>query len=286
MVHSLIQFEDDARGVAAITAGGGMARRIKGVATLANLARLACDSDVGIADVARSRLGEPLNLRMVRLLAPVDLPDPARLHVTDAAPPSAAHRPDWRYRGDGSTLVAARDPLAVPGFALVGSERPEIGAVYYVRHDRTPVRVGFVLGNRFCDRSAARTLPHWPAQIGQRDTALAPELVLGALPRAVAVTSRLLRDGVVERERTFIAGEATMAETIATLEARRFEDGVVGRPGDLHVHFFGAGAPAAEEFQALPGDAFEVLASAFGYPMRNAITLATRTRARAMTRIG
>lgn len=284
MVDSLIQFEDGVRGVAALI--GGFARRIKGAATLVDLAAHAIEAEMPLTEVAAARLGEPLNLRMVRLLAPIDLPDPARLHVSDSgAPPAnrAGSEPaGWRYRGDGRSLAGPGTVLTVPEFALDGSERPEIAGLYLIGADRTPVRIGFVLGNRFHDHAAARTHRHFPAQLSPRPTALGPEVRLGDLPREIIVTSRLLRDGVVHRERSFGAGDAHLPQPIADLERRRFEGGIVGRPGDVLLHFFVAPSGHAEDaVRTQPDDAFEAFATGFALPMRNAIAFAPRVRARA-----
>jgi len=280
MIDSLIQFEDGARGVAALI--GGFARRIKGAATLADLAEHALETGVPLAEAAAARLGEPLNLRMVRLLAPIDLPDPARLHVSDSGAAAASRDSGWRYRGDGRSLAGPGIVLTVPEFALDGSERPEIAGLYLIAADRTPVRIGFVLGNRFHDHAAARTHRHFPAQLSPRPTALGPEVRLGDLPHDIIVTSRLLRDGVVERERRFGAGDAHLPHPIAELERRRFEGGIVGRPGDVLVHFFvGAGGDAEAAVRTQPDDAFEATATGFTLPMRNPIAFAPRVRAKA-----
>ncbi|MDF0488211.1 FAH family protein [Sphingomonas sp. H39-1-10] len=279
MIDSLIQFEDGARGVAALI--GGFARRIKGAATLADLAEHALDTGVPLAEVAEARLGEPLNLRMVRLLAPIDLPDPARLHVSDSGAAAAGRGSGWRYRGDGRSLAGPGTVLTVPEFALDGSERPEIAGLYLIAGDRTPVRIGFVLGNRFHDHAAARTHRHFPAQLSPRPTALGPEVRLGALPHEIIMTSRLLRDGVVERERRFGAGDAHLPHPIAELERRRFEGGILGRPGDVLVHFFvGTGGDAEDAVRTQPDDAFEATATGFTLPMRNPIAFAPRVRVR------
>ncbi|RZF64973.1 FAH family protein [Sphingomonas populi] len=279
MIDSLIQFEDGARGVAALI--GGFARRIKGAATLADLAEHALETGVPLADAAAPRLGEPLNLRMVRLLAPIDLPDPARLHVSDSGAAAASRDSGWRYRGDGRSLAGPGIVLTVPEFALDGSERPEIAGLYLIAADRTPVRIGFVLGNRFHDHAAARTHRHFPAQLSPRPTALGPEVLLRTLPEEIIVTSRVLRDGVVERERRFGAGNAHLPHPIAELERRRFEGGIVGRPGDVLVHFFvGTSGDAEAAVRTQPDDAFEATATGFTLPMRNPIAFAPRVRAK------
>ena len=80
MIASLVQFDDGARGVAAMTSDG--ARRVIGVSTVLELAELAVQSEIGLAALAETRLGDPVDLASVRLLVPIDHADDAHLVVT------------------------------------------------------------------------------------------------------------------------------------------------------------------------------------------------------------
>ncbi|MGN6820213.1 MAG: AraD1 family protein [Sphingomonas sp.] len=277
MIRSLVQFDDGGRGVAAL--GGHGARRVTGASTVLSLAQEALAQGARLADLAAARLGEPLDLSAVRLLCPIDHPDPAHLlvsgtgltHLGSAEGRDKMHRaaienpaptdsmkmflmgveggkpqqgttgvqPEWFYKGDGAILAAPGAPLDMPDFALDGGEEPEIAGIYLVAPDGTPVRIGFALGNEFSDHVTERGNYLWLAHSKLRAAALGPELLLGDLPQDVRGTSRILRDGEVLWEKPFVSGEANMSHSLANLEHHHFKYAGFRRPGDLHVHFFG-----------------------------------------------
>jgi hypothetical protein len=309
MIRSLVQFErDGARGVGAL-APDGTARVVTGAATTLALAAEALAAGTGLAALAASRLGDPLDLAAVRLLVPVDHSDPAhllvsgtglthlgsaegrdRMHKAAAAgqatdsmrmflmgleggkPPAGETgvQPEWFYKGDGSILVASGEPLVRPAFALDGGEEPEIAGIYMVAPDGRPVRLGFALGNEFSDHVTERGNYLWLAHSKLRQAALAPELLLGTLPDRVAGTSRILRDGAVLWEKPFLSGEGNMSHSLANLEQHHFKYALFRRPGDLHVHFFGTGTlSCADGIETRPGDVFHLEADAFLLPLAN-----------------
>ena len=282
MIVSLVQFDDgqpdrQGRGVAAITSDG--ARRVVGVATTLELADLAIQSEMGLAALAETRLGEPVDLANVRLLSPIDHPDDAHLLVSgtglthlgsaegrdqmhrkaaenpdptdsmkmflmgvDGGKPAAGAQgvqPEWFYKGDGAILADPGTPLTMPDFALDGGEEPEIAGIYLIATDGTPVRIGFALGNEFSDHVTERGNYLWLAHSKLRPAALGPELLLGDLPADIRGTSRIVRDGSTVWEKPFLSGEANMSHSIANLEHHHFKYAGFRRPGDVHVHFFG-----------------------------------------------
>src|SRR5690606_20078186 len=44
-------------------------------------------------------------------------------------------QPEWFYKGDGSSVVGPGASIVSPGFALDGSEEPEIAGVYLIDDD-------------------------------------------------------------------------------------------------------------------------------------------------------
>lgn len=275
-VRSLVQFFDGERRVAAIAED---ARLVEGARTTLDLARGARDSGCTLADHALGRLGARIDLSTVRLLPPIDHPDPAHLlvsgtgltHLGSAEGRDAMHRsaqqathqtdsmrmfllgveggkpaggavgaqPEWFYKGDGSALLASGEALEFPAYAQDGSEEPEIAAIYLIDDDGTPVRLGFALGNEFSDHVVERGNYLWLAHSKLRRAALGPELRLGALPDDVRGVSRILRDGALLWEKPFLTGEANMSHSIANLEHHHFKYRTFRRPGDVHVHFLG-----------------------------------------------
>ncbi|WP_010218044.1 AraD1 family protein [Sphingomonas sp. PAMC 26621] len=312
MIVSLVQFDDGARGVAAMTSDG--ARRVIGVSTMLELADLAVQSEMGLAALAETRLGDVVDLTSVRLLTPIDHADDAHLlvsgtgltHLGSAEGRDQMHRkaaenpdptdsmkmflmgvdggkplagetgvqPEWFYKGDGAILAGPGEELTMPGFALDGGEEPEIAGIYLIAPDGTPVRLGFALGNEFSDHVTERGNYLWLAHSKLRPAALGPELLLGDLPADVRGTSKIVRDGATVWEKPFLSGEANMSHSIANLEHHHFKYAGFRRPGDVHVHFFGTATLSfSEGFQTQPGDVFEIAAAPFMLPVRNPLAV-------------
>jgi hypothetical protein len=286
MAQSLIQFEDGSgRGVALLDGNG--AKRLSGIATTLELAGRALRSGRTLADLAGELAGADVDLSAVRLLPPIDHPDPAHLlvsgtgltHLGSAEGRDKMHRklaeaseltdsmkmflmgveggkpegggpgvqPEWFYKGDGDILVAPGEPLAMPDFALDGGEEPEIAGIYMIAEDGSPVRLGFALGNEFSDHVTERHNYLWLAHSKLRQAALGPELLLGELPADVRGTSRIVRGGETIWEKPFLSGEANMSHHIANLEHHHFKNACFCRPGDVHVHFFGTATLSCAE---------------------------------------
>ncbi|WP_129793245.1 AraD1 family protein [Sphingosinicella sp. CPCC 101087] len=313
MALHLVQLRDTGgeRLVAAIDQG--QVRRVEGIESSYALARLALAEGTTLADAARSRLGGAVDLEAARsqrrILAPIDHPDPAHLHLTGtglthlgsaegrdrmhkAAAAGAATdsmrmflmgveggkpgagavgvQPEWFYKGDGSCLVGPDAPLAAPEFALDGGEEPEIAGIYLIDDEGRPWRLGFALANEFSDHVTERGNYLWLAHSKLRPAALGAELLTGELPAEIRGTSRILRDGAVLWEKAFLSGEANMSHSLANLEHHHFKYDLFRRPGDVHVHFLGTATLSfADEIETQEGDEFEISAEPFTMPLRN-----------------
>jgi len=268
--------------VAADGQGGG--RRVQGADTAYDLAlraiREGCDLQTMIEKLGT---GEAVDIdaavKAGRILAPIDHPDPAHLHLTGTglthlgsaegrdkmhAKAAVAEKqtdsmrmflmgieggkpangdvgvqPEWFYKGNGTSLVGPAAPLTSPPFALDGSEEPEIAAIYVNANDGTPFRLGFALGNEFSDHVTERHNYLWLAHSKLRQASIGPELLVGPLPDDVRGASRVRRNGKVIWEGAFLSGEANMSHSIANLEHHHFKYAQFRQPGDVHVHFFG-----------------------------------------------
>ncbi|MEN9935232.1 MAG: hypothetical protein RLZZ387_1811 [Chloroflexota bacterium] len=244
-----------------------------------------------------------------RLLPPLDAPDPARCTVSltglthlgsarsrdqmhqaiaagtatdsirmfqlgvEGGKPAAGQigaQPEWAYKGDGRCVVSPEHPLTQPAYAEDGGEEAEIAGLYVIADDGTPWRVGFALGNEFADHVMERRNYLYLAHSKLRQCSFGPELLLGELPEVVSGTVRIRRgDGIVWSS-PFESGEAHMCHAIANLEHHNFKYDLFRRPGDVHVHFFGAnGVSFGAGVQTQDGDLFEVEAPLFGRPLRN-----------------
>jgi hypothetical protein len=311
----LIQYidADGARAVAALKHQGA-AFRLSGVASVRDLALSALADGIGLAEAAERRSSsEAVDLdaleRERRLLAPIDHPDTAHLHMTGTglthlgsaegrdkmhkaaaggaetdsmrmfrmgveggkpAPGQVGAQPEWFYKGNGGGVVATGHDLVSPAFAKDGGEEPEIAGIYIIDAAGTPRRLGFVLANEFSDHVTERGNYLWLAHSKLRPAALGPELRLGDLPDDVRGTSRIVRDGQVIWEKPFLSGEANMSHSLANLEHHHFKYDVFRQPGDVHVHFFGtATLSVSDGIETRPGDRFEIEAEPFHMALRN-----------------
>jgi hypothetical protein len=184
-------------------------------------------------------------------------------------------QPEWFYKGDGSCIVASERPLEMPDFSLDGSEEPEIVGLYVIDGQGNPWRVGHALGNELSDHIMERQNYLYLAHSKLRRCSVGPELLVGPLPADLEGTSRVLRNGKPLWEATIRCGEANMNHALANLEHHHFKYTMFRRPGDVHVHYFGAAALSfAEGIRAQAGDIFEVAIPEFGRPLRNALAVA------------
>ncbi len=248
-----------------------------------------------------------------RVLPPVDHPDPAHMHITgtglthlgsaDArdkmhkvkaealtdsmkmfelglqggkpAPGEVGVQPEWFYKGTGHSLVAPYQSLYSPSFALDGGEEPEIVGLYLIGAQGTPYRLGFALGNEFSDHVMERQNYLYLAHSKLRSCAFGPELLLDDLPEDIQGTSRIVREGDIIWEKSFLSGETHMSHSLANLEYHHFKYAQFRHPGDVHAHFFGTATLSfSDDMRLAPGDEMQIEAEGFGQPLCN--TFATR----------
>jgi hypothetical protein len=314
MTLRIVQFKtsDGKRAVAA--AFDDDARRLDGVTTTYELALAALDGATTLEGAVKQRLSaERVDLQRAleeqRVLAPIDHPDSAHLHLTgtglthlgsaegrDKMHQAAASgtttdsmrmflmgleggkpaegkvgvQPEWFYKGDGASIVAPGSPIPSPDFALDGGEEPEIAGVYVIDRSGHPHRLGFCLANEFSDHITERGNYLWLAHSKLRPAALGGELLTGELPADVRGVCRITRKGTTLWEKPFLTGEKNMSHTLRNLEHHHFKYGLFRRPGDVHVHFFGTATLSfADGMQARVGDTFEIEAPPFRLPLRN-----------------
>lgn len=189
-------------------------------------------------------------------------------------PGCVGHQPEWFYKGDGSQIVGPGADLLRPAFAWDGGDEAELAGIYLVGGDGVPYRLGFCLGNEFSDHRMEKQNYLWLAHSKLRPAALGAELLVGDLPAEVRGRSRILRAGTIVWEREFGSGEKHMTHSVANLEHHHFKYSQFRRPGDLHVHFFGAAALSfADGVEARDGDLFEIEAEPFSLPLRNRLVV-------------
>jgi hypothetical protein len=182
--------------------------------------------------------------------------------------------PEWAYKGDGRCIVPPEQALTWPGFAEDGGEEAEIAGIYVIDDHGNPWRVGFAIGNEFADHVLEKRNYLYLAHSKLRQCSIGPELLVGELPPVIDGTIRIVRQGQVAWSSLFESGEARMCHSIGNLEHHHFKYELFRRPGDVHVHFFGANHVSfGSGFRAQPGDSFEVDVPLFGRPLRNPLIL-------------
>src|SRR5689334_15395361 len=188
------------------------------------------------------------------------------------APNMIGTAPEWFYKGDGRCVVAPEQPLELPNYALDGGEEVEVVGCYVIDENGAPLRVGFALGNEYADHVMERQNYLYLAHSKLRQCSYGPELLTGALPASVTGEARLLRGGKPIWSESWLSGETNMAHSVANLEHHHFKYRDFRRPGDVHVHFFGAATGSfTKNMKTQIGDVFEISAPAFGEPLRNSL---------------
>ncbi|MGH8181295.1 MAG: AraD1 family protein [Steroidobacteraceae bacterium] len=278
-----VALADGKRSVVALT-DDRRAVMVDDVASTYELAGAALAEGSSLEEAARKRMtADAVDVigpsPAVRLLPPIDHPDPAHLYLTGTglthlgsaesrdqmhalaatggaqtdsmrmfldglkggkpAGGGVGSQPEWFYKGDGSSVIGTGAALEMPDFALDGGEEPEIAGIYVIGPRGEARRLGFCLANEFSDHVTERQNYLWLAHSKLRPAALGPEILTGSLPADVRGVSRIVRGEQVIWEKPFLTGESNMSHAIANLEHHHFKYGSFRRAGDVHVHFFG-----------------------------------------------
>ncbi|MGC4051273.1 MAG: GguC family protein [Paludibaculum sp.] len=182
--------------------------------------------------------------------------------------------PEWFYKGNGTILKAHNEPLLVPRYGEDGGEEPEIAGVYLIDGNGVPRRLGLTMGNEFSDHKHERRNYLYLASSKLRTCSIGPELVVDAEFGLVAGKVSILRGGEELWQHTIGSGESRMSHTLANLEHHHFKYEQHRRPGDVHVHYFGADAFSfGDGLELADGDVMQVQFEGFGRPLRNPIRI-------------
>jgi hypothetical protein len=185
--------------------------------------------------------------------------------------------PEWFYKGTGGILRAHGDPLEVPWFANDGGEEPEIAGAYVIDWLGQPRRVGMCIANEFSDHVTERQNYLYLAHSKLRSCSVGPELQLDPEFFDVRGQARVLRGSDVLWSEQVASGERNMCHSLANIEHHHFKYPAHRQPGDVHIHFFGAGAfsfGAGVKLQE--GDIMEIAFEGWGRPLRNQLAMDRR----------
>jgi hypothetical protein len=178
--------------------------------------------------------------------------------------------PEWFYKGNGTIVRAHGESLEVPAFAEDGGEESEIAGVYLIDAEGNPRRVGLTQGNEFSDHVFEKRNYLYLASSKLRQCSIGPELVIDADFSLVPGQARIRRGQQVIWEKPILSGEENMCHTLENMEHHHFKFPLHRRPGDVHIHFFGASAFSfGDKIQLQRGDTMEVNYQGYGRALRN-----------------
>ena len=188
--------------------------------------------------------------------------------------------PEWFYKGCGTILRAHQEPLEVPFYAEDGGEEAEVAGLYYIGTDGMPWRLGLALGNEFSDHEFEKKNYLNLAGSKLRTCSLGPELVLDHEFQSVPGKVTIERSGQLLWSQEILTGEKEMCHSLANIEHHHFKFEAHRRPGDVHIHYFGACSLSfGAKIRLAAGDVMEVAFNGFGRPLRNPLREAPRQAA-------
>jgi hypothetical protein len=190
------------------------------------------------------------------------------------APGQIGIAPEWFYKGDGTILRAPNEALDVPPYAEDGGEEAEIAGIYFIDASGRPRRIGMAIGNEFSDHKFEKKNYLNLAGSKLRNCSIGPELVMDPEFQSIPGRVTIERGEKVLWSQEILTGENEMCHSLANLEHHHFKFESHRRPGDLHVHFygacslsFGAGVALAE------GDIMDISFTGFGRSLRNPLRI-------------
>lgn len=183
-------------------------------------------------------------------------------------------QPEWFYKGNGFNLKGHHQPLAVPGYADDGGEEPEIAGIYLISEKGIPCRLGFAQANEFSDHIMEKKNYLYLAPSKIRNCSIGPELILHHDFQSIDGTVIILRKGESYWSKKIHTGENAMAHSLANLEYHHFKYAQHRLPGQVHVHFFGAGAFSfGDQIKLQEGDQMHISFENMGRPLINTLTI-------------
>jgi hypothetical protein len=190
------------------------------------------------------------------------------------APGKIGVAPEWFYKGTGTILRAHDEPLDVPTFAEDGGEEAEIAGIYFIDANGNPRRIGMAIGNEFSDHKFEKKNYLNLAGSKIRNCSLGPELVIDPQFDSVSGNAKIERAGKILWSKEILTGENEMCHSLANIEHHHFKFETHRRPGDLHIHFFGACALSfGDGVQLADGDVMEIGFAGFGRALRNPLKI-------------
>ncbi len=178
--------------------------------------------------------------------------------------------PEWFYKGNGNILRSPGEALEVPPYAEDGGEEGEVAGCYIIGPNGQPWRVGLAVGNEFSDHVFEKKNYLNLAGSKIRTCGLGPELAVDAAFQSLAGEVSIERSGKTVWSKNIRSGEAEMCHNLANIEHHHFKFATHRRPGDVHVHYYGADYLSfGDGFRLADGDVMSVRYEGLGRALRN-----------------
>lgn len=185
----------------------------------------------------------------------------------------ASARPEWFFKGNGSSVIPTNQDLLLPEYAQGCGEEAELVAVYIVDHNGKPFRVGFTIGNEFSDHVLEKKNIYYLAQSKLFTCSIGPEIIIGDLPENISGTVKIMRNSDVYWEQKFNTGLEHMTHSFSNIEYYLFQHQLFNVPGNIYYHFLGADKVSfADNIVFEDQDVVDIYMDAFNYPLINRIT--------------
>ncbi len=159
----------------------------------------------------------------------------------------------------------------------MAAKSPKIAGAYVISRMGLPLRVGLMVGNEFSDHQMEKKNYLYLAPSKLRNCSVGPELTIGEpnfhdVPGTVSIE----RNGAILWTKQISAGQKNMCHSVSNLEHHHFKYEAHRRPGDAHIHFFGADAFSFGDGVTLAdGDVMIVSFPQFGRPLMNVFRTST-----------
>jgi hypothetical protein len=234
-----------------------------------------------VSGTGLTHLGSAKNRQAMHVAGEEQLTDSMRMFRwgVEGGKPAAGEvgtPPEWFYKGPGTILRAHGQALEVPPYAEDGGEEAEIAGIYIVDADDQPRRIGMAIGNEFSDHKFEKRNYLNLAGSKIRTCSLGPELVIDPDFRSVPGKVTLKRDGRELWSKDILTGEDEMCHSLRNIEQHHFKFETHRRPGDVHVHYYGACALSfGEGIELADGDSMEISFTGFGRELHNPVRVAT-----------
>jgi len=183
--------------------------------------------------------------------------------------------PEWFYKGNGTILRGHGESLDVPSYAEDGGEEAEIAGIYLIDSNGQPHRIGMAIGNEFSDHKFEEKNYLNLAGSKIRTCSLGPELAIDPDFGSVSGTVKLRRGGSELWSKEILTGEDEMCHSLRNIEQHHFKFETHRRPGDLHVHYYGACALSfGDGIELADKDVMEISFTGFGRALQNPLHVA------------